>query len=241
MLDSNKIICALDFDNLSNAVNFINIINYDIIYKVGMEFFYSFGLEGINKIRKKKPGIKIFLDLKLHDIPNTVSSSLVPLIESIRPHMITLHVSGGSVMLKEAVKAINHTCKKRNFVKPIILGVTILTSLTQENLKMLGHFNPIQDYVIKYSELAYKTGLNGIVCSALEIELVKSLYKDLIIVTPGIRINKNNHDDQSRVVTPKKAFSIGADFIVMGRPLIQSKDPNTVISDIIHNNEQRKN
>ena len=102
---------------------------------------------------------------------------------------------------------------------------------------MLGHSNSIQDYVVKYSELAHKSGLNGVVCSALETELVKRLYKDLIIVTPGIRIDKNNHDDQSRVVTPKEAFSIGSDFIVMGRPLIQSKDPNIVISDIIYNKE----
>ena len=151
--------------------------------------------------------------------------------------MITLHVSGGSVMLKEAVKAVNHICKKHNFKKPIILGVTLLTSLAQEDLKMLGHSNSIQDYVVKYSELAHKSGLDGVVCSALETELVKGLYKDLIIVTPGIRINKNNHDDQSRVVTPKEAFTIGSDFIVMGRPLIQSKDPNIVISDIIYNKE----
>ena len=237
MLDSNKIICALDFDDLSSAVNFVSKINYDIVFKVGMEFFYNFGLEGVNKIRKKKPGIKIFLDLKLHDIPNTVASSLLPLIENIRPYMITLHVSGGSAMLKEAVKAVNRICKKRNFKKPIILGVTILTSLAQEDLKMLGHLSSIQDYVVKYSGLAHKSGLNGVVCSALETELVKSLYKNLLVVTPGIRINKNNHDDQSRVVTPKEAFSIGSDFIVMGRPLIQSKDPNKVISDIIYNKE----
>lgn len=235
MLNSNKIICALDFDDLSNAVNFVSKINYDIVFKVGMEFFYNFGLEGINIIRKRNPGIKIFLDLKLHDIPNTVASSLLPLIENIRPYMITLHVGGGSAMLKEAVNAVDRICKKRNFEKPIMLGVTILTSLGQDDLTMLGHSNSIQHYVIKYAKLAYKSGLNGIVCSALETELVKSLYKDLIIVTPGIRINENNHDDQSRVVTPKQAFTIGSDFIVMGRPLIRSKDPNIVISDIINN------
>lgn len=235
MLNSNKIICALDFDNLSNAINFVSKINYDIVYKIGMEFFYSFGAEGINILKKKNPGIKIFLDLKLHDIPNTVASSLLPLIENIRPYMITLHVSGGSTMLKEAVNAVDYICKKRNFKKPIMLGVTILTSLAQDDLKMLGHSKSIQDYVIKYAQLAYKSGLNGIVCSAFETELVKSIYKDLIIVTPGIRINKSNYDDQSRVVTPKKAFTIGSDFIVMGRPLIQSKDPNIVISNIINN------
>jgi orotidine-5'-phosphate decarboxylase len=235
MLNSNKIICALDFDNLSNAVNFVSKINYDIVFKVGMEFFYNFGLEGIDAIRKKKPGIKIFLDLKLHDIPNTVAKSLFPLIENIRPCMITLHVSGGSAMLKESVNVVDHICKKHNLKKPIMLGVTILTSLAQEDLKALGHSKSIENYVVKYAKLAYKSGLNGIVCSALETKLVKSLYKDFIIVTPGIRINKNNYDDQSRVVTPKKAFTIGSDFIVMGRPLTQSKDPNIVIGDIIKN------
>ena len=237
MLNSNKIICALDFNDLPNAFNFVSKINYDIVFKVGMEFFYNFGLEGINRLKKNKPGIKIFLDLKLHDIPNTVASSLLPLIENVRPYMITLHVSGGKDMLKKAVDAVNNICKKRNLKKPIMLGVTILTSLSQEDLIMLGHTNSIQDYVVKYAKLASNSGLNGIVCSALETKLVKSLYKDLIIVTPGIRINKNDQDDQSRVVTPREAFSIGSDFIVMGRPLIQSKDPNKVISDVIYNDE----
>ena len=237
MLNSNKIICALDFNDLSKAVNFVSKINYDIIFKVGMEFFYSFGIEGINEIRKVKPGIKIFLDLKLHDIPNTVSSSLSPLIQNARPYMITLHVSVGSKMLKGAVEAAGHISKKFGIKKPIILGVTILTSLSQEDLIMLGLTNSIQDYVIKYTKMASNVGLNGVVCSALETKLVKSLYKNLIVVTPGIRINKNTQDDQSRVVTPQEAFSNGSDFIVMGRPLINSKDPNEVISNVMNNNE----
>ena len=237
ILKSNKIICALDFNDLFKAVKFVSKINYDIVFKVGMEFFYHFGLDGVNQLRKVKSDIKIFLDLKLHDIPNTVSSSLFPLMDKVRPYMITLHVSGGSAMLKGAVEAVDIICKKRDFKKPIMLGVTILTSLSQKDLMLLGLTSSVQDYVVKYAKLAKYSGLDGIVCSALETQLVKNLYKDLIIVTPGIRINKNTQDDQSRVVTPKEAFLIGSDFIVMGRPLINSKDPNKVISDVINNNE----
>ena len=236
MLNSNKIICALDFDNLSNAVNFVSKINYDIVFKVGMEFFYNFGLEGIDAIRKKKPGIKIFLDLKLHDIPNTVAMSLFPLIENIRPYMITLHVSGGSSMLKESVNVVDHICKKHNLKKPIMLGVTILTSLNNNDIRAMGHAISITKSVENYSSIAKKAKLDGIVCSPLEVKSVKNMYgKSLKVVTPGIRLEESSDDDQSRFLTPKEAFNRGSDYIVMGRPLINALDPNNIIKKNIIN------
>ena len=100
-INSNQIICALDFDDFSKAENFIKAIDYDIVYKIGMEFFYRFGIEGIRKISKEKKKIKLFLDLKLHDIPNTVEKAIYPLVINVRPHMLTLHVAGGKKMLQK--------------------------------------------------------------------------------------------------------------------------------------------
>jgi len=107
MINSNKIICALDFDNISKAEDFVASIEHDIVYKVGMEFFFNHGLEGIKRLNKLKNNIKIFLDLKLHDIPNTVSMALYPLLNKINPFMITLHIAGGRKMLQEAVKTVD--------------------------------------------------------------------------------------------------------------------------------------
>ena len=233
-IGANKIICALDFDNISKAEDFIGSINYDIIYKIGMEFFYSFGLEGISKIRSLKKNIKLFLDLKLHDIPNTVAKSIYPLVTKIKPYMLTLHVSGGKKMLQESVAMVNKTSMQYDIQKPLLLGVTVLTSLNSEDFKEMGYSVLIEDCVKNFSNIAKKANLDGVVCSPLEVKLVKKLHGDhLKVITPGIRLEKNSNDDQSRFCSPIEAFKMGADFIVMGRPLINAIDPNQVIEKII--------
>ncbi len=232
MIHSNQIICALDFDDILKAENFVNSISHDIVYKVGMEFFFNHGLEGISRLVNLKNNIKIFLDLKLHDIPNTVSMGLKPLLKKINPYMITLHVSGGKKMLQEALKTVNQVSYSSK--KPIVLGVTILTSLDNKDLKEMGHTEPITEYVKKYAHIAKEAGLDGIVCSPLETGIVKELFgHTLKIVTPGIRIENNSQDDQIRFLTPLEAFKNGSDFIVMGRPLIRSTQPNELINNII--------
>ena len=235
MNKSENIICALDFNDLDQSISFIDSIEYDIIYKIGMEFFFNFGFEGINKIKKKKQNIKIFLDLKLHDIPNTVAKSLYPLLKNIQPHMFTLHISGGRKMLSEAVIINKEVSNYYKFKKPILLGVTILTSLSQEDYRSMGHKDSINDYVLRYANLASLSGLDGLVCSPLEIKSVKEhLGSKLKIVTPGIRFKSNSYNDQARIMSPYEAFQAGADYIVMGRPLINDSDPNKVIKDIIY-------
>ena len=235
-IDSKKIICALDFDDFSRAENFIKAIDYDIIYKVGMEFFYRFGIDGIKKITNLKKNIKLFLYLKLHDIPNTVERAIFPLVTNVRPYMLTLHVAGGKKMLQNSVLAATEASKKVNVQKPLLLGVTVLTSLDNEDLKEMGHTISITKTVKNYSNIAKKAKLDGVVCSPLEVKLVKKIHgKSLKVVTPGIRLEKSSNDDQSRFLSPKEAFNMGSDFIVMGRPLISALDPNNIIKKIISN------
>ena len=126
MIKENKIIIALDTNNLEKAINVVSNINSNIIVKIGMEFFYAFGYSGIEKIKNIRKNLKIFLDLKLHDIPNTVSKAIIPLIENVNPYMLTLHATGGEKKLKNTVEAVSKKTKK---MRPILLGVTVLTSL----------------------------------------------------------------------------------------------------------------
>ena len=235
-INSKQIICALDFDDFLKAENFIKVVDYDIVYKVGMEFFYRFGIDGIRKISNLKKNIKLFLDLKLHDIPNTVERAIYPLVTNIRPYMLTLHVTGGKKMLQNAVLAATEASKNINIQKPLLLGVTVLTSLNNKDLQEMGHTISITKSVENYSNIAKKAKLDGIVCSPLEVELVKNMHgKSLKVVTPGIRLEKSSNDDQSRFLSPKEAFNMGSDFIVMGRPLINALDPNKIIKKIINN------
>ena len=235
-INSKKIICALDFDDFSRAENFIKAIDYDIIYKVGMEFFYRFGIDGIRKITNIKKNIKLFLDLKLHDIPNTVERAIFPLVTNVRPYMLTLHVAGGKKMLQNSVLAATEASKKGNVQKPLLLGVTVLTSLNNKDLKEMGHTISITQSVENYSNIAKKAKLDGIVCSPLEVKLVKNMHgNSLKVITPGIRLENSSNDDQSRFLSPKEAFNMGSDYIVMGRPLIKSSDPNNIIKKIINN------
>ena len=235
-INSKKIICALDFDDFSKAENFIKAIDYDIVFKVGMEFFYRFGIDGIRKISNSKKNIKLFLDLKLHDIPNTVERAIYPLVTNVRPYMLTVHIAGGKKMLKNALFAVSEASNNSNIQKPLLLGVTVLTSLNNKDLQEMGHVISVTKTVENYSNIAKKAKLDGIVCSPLEVKLVKNMHgNSLKVITPGIRLEKSSNDDQSRFLLPKQAFNMGADYIVMGRPLINASDPNNIIKKIIDN------
>ena len=231
MIKPNKIIIALDTNNLEKATSIATEIDSDIIFKIGMEFFYSFGYEGIEKIKNIRKNVKIFLDLKLHDIPNTVCRGIIPLIDRINPYMMTLHATGGEKMLQEVVKVVKEKPIKD---KPLLLGVTVLTSLDLKSLVQLGWKANVKRNVINYALLCKKTGLNGVVCSAHEIEDVrKACGGNFLIVTPGIRFKGKSKDDQARVLTAKEAFSKGTDYIVIGRPVMNSKSPKEEILNIL--------
>ena len=234
MIKSNKIICALDLPDLEDIKRLVYSIEYDILYKFGMEFFYNFGMKGIEEVKKIKPNCKIFLDLKLHDIPNTVKRSIPPLLKKINPDILSIHASGGRKMIEEAVKITNKTSLELDIKRPLLIGVTILTSLSQGDLIEMGLNEKLENYVLNYAKLSKNSGLDGIVCSALETRNVKKkLGNNFKIITPGIRILNSNNQDQARVVTPKEAFNNGSDYIVMGRALISAEEPNKVIEKII--------
>jgi len=220
---SKKIIVALDSDDLNQTIKLVKLLRKEVYaFKIGYEFFFNFGLIGYKKIYSICP--KIFLDLKLHDIPNTVKNGLRALLK-IKPLMTTIHITGGDEMMKFSVL-------QNKFTK--ILGVSILTSMDSIQTKKYYNESNISSLVKKFTIEAKKNKLDGIVCSPQEIKHIrKNVGKNFIIVTPGIRINnKVKSDDQKRVETPKKAIDLGANFLVVGRPITRSKDPLKALKEI---------
>ena len=221
-----KIIVAIDISNLNKAVNLVKKLKKEVFaFKIGHEFFYNFGIEGYKKIYKICP--KIFLDLKLHDIPNTVDKGLSGLLK-LKPIFTTIHISGGDEMQRLS------TLKASKKTK--ILGVTVLTSLNESQTKKYYKEKNINTLVVKFAKYAKKNNLSGLVCSPLEIKIVrKEVGKNMILVVPGIRPDDgsiNIKDDQKRILTPKKAIKLGADYLVIGRPIIEAKNPLKTIKKI---------
>ena len=216
-----KIIVALDNNKIKENLELINQLKKDAFaFKIGYEFFYNFGFEGYNLI--KNNNVKIFLDLKLHDIPNTVEKA-VEAITKLDPYFLTIHLSGGDEMQRSAILV------KKNIK---IVGVSILTSLNSNQTTKYYFNRNIQNIVSQYTNSALKNKIDGIVCSPKEIFTIKTIAKNkLIIITPGIRpINYHDqNDDQKRTMTPKEAINAGADYLVVGRPIIKSKDPLTML------------
>ena len=223
-MSSKKIIVALDGSNIIKIKKIVNDLKTEVhSFKIGYEFFFNHGISGYNQIKKISP--KIFLDLKLHDIPNTVQKGILA-IEKLKPLLTTIHISGGSEMIKASL--IN---KKRTK----ILGVSILTSLNSQQTKKFYNEKNIEILIKKFSMEAKKQKLDGIVCSPKEIKIVREvLGKEFLIVTPGIRYQKLKavSDDQKRTLTPSKAISMGADLLVIGRPITLSKNPLKTLKDI---------
>ena len=220
------IFVAVDTNNHKRASEIINSTkNYIYGVKFGLEFFCSKGgREAIKKFKNKN--VKIFLDLKLKDIPNTVYKAIKSL-KDISPDYLTIHATGGEKMMKAAKKAQSETNKKMK-----ILAVTILTSLTNKDLKKMGSNTTIQTQVQKLAQTARLAKIHGIVCSAHEIKRVKKVSKNFEIVVPGIRIS-NKVQDQKRVMSPKQALKLGATHLVIGRDITKG-NPKTNIKKVLN-------
>ena len=223
-----KIIVAIDLSNLNKAIKLAKKIKNEVYaFKIGHEFFYNFGIDGYKKIYKICP--RIFLDLKLHDIPNTVVKGLTA-ISKLKPIFTTIHISGGDKMQKFS--------KIKNHKKMKVLGVTILTSLDKEQTLKYYKEKNIDMLVTKFARYAKNNNLNGLVCSPLEIAVVrKAIGNKMTLVVPGIRLenkSKNKKDDQKRTLTPKEAIKLGADYLVIGRPIVESQNPLETIKSINH-------
>ncbi len=225
-MTKNPIYCAIDTSNIDDAINIINQISpYVGGIKLGLEFFTSCGIKGIEKISKFE--LPLFLDLKLYDIPNTVKKSLQNIL-ALNPTYTTLHISGGSEMLKECVGL-----KKELNSKTNLIGVTILTSFDDDSINEVGISGTVNKNVENLSKLAFDCGLDGIVCSAMEIKKIKETFgSKLETVIPGIRNNTDKSNDQKRTLSAKEAITLGADILVIGRPITEANNPSEAAKSI---------
>ena len=223
-MKANKVIVALDTSNIKKVKEIVQKLKSEVYaFKIGYEFFLNHGIRGYNTIGKICP--RIFLDLKLHDIPNTTKKG-IEAINKLKPLLTTIHISGGDEMMKASLINRKHTK---------ILGVSILTSLDNTQTKKYYNEKKIENLVKKFVKQAKKNKLDGVICSPKEIKYIrKEVGKNFLIITPGIRINNSNKikDDQKRVLTPAEAISLGANFLVIGRPILQSKNPLNTIREI---------
>ena len=217
------IFCALDFSDIDETIQFLNIIKNEVGgIKLGLEFFSKNGLNGIKRL--KKFNLPIFLDLKLHDIPNTVKKTLLNIID-LEPNFLTIHLSGGKKMIEE-VTAIKNQTK--------IIGVSMLTSLDKNDLCALGINISENEYVHRLVNLGLQSGIDGVVCSPNEVKELKVKFSntDLFFVTPGIRLENDKIDDQKRLLSPGLAIKYGSSMLVIGRPITKSPDPIKSINNI---------
>lgn len=212
---SNPIFLALDVPRLDDAVALAEKVKQHVGgIKLGLEFFNAHGAHGVHMISQL--GMPIFLDLKLHDIPNTVAGAMQA-IHVLEPAIVTIHASGGRAMMEDAKAAAGENTK--------VVAVTMLTSLDERDLKSMGVGGTPHDHVMRLADLAHTSGLDGVVCSGHEIKAVHDQWKDGFFVVPGLRPEGSNTGDQKRVVTPRQARDDGASVLVIGRPISRAEDP----------------
>ena len=215
------VIIACDFASEEETLRFLDRFTEEKPFvKIGMELFYAAGPDIVRKLKSR--GHKIFLDLKLHDIPNTVKKAMA-VLSGLDVDMCNLHAAGTIAMMEAALEGLT----RPDGTRPLLIAVTQLTSTDEERMRKELLINAtVEETVLHYAENAKKAGLDGIVCSPLEAGAVKErLGKDFMTVTPGVRFADSAKDDQARITTPEKAKEIGSDYIVVGRPITQAEDP----------------
>lgn len=224
------IIVALDVETTKDVEKILRRLGNTVdFYKVGLKLFIHYGPEIIAFLKRRRK--KVFLDLKLHDIPNTVAEACREAVRH-RADLITVHASGGGEMMRAAVVAAAEEAKRRGLDRPYLMGVTVLTSM--DSLKELGlPANPARQ-VLRLARLSYDSGLDGVICSPLEIKALRKKFpRGFKIVTPGVRPAGSATHDQKRVKTPQEAFQLGANAVVIGRPVLEAKDPAGLVRQIL--------
>lgn len=231
-----RLIVALDVSTMDEVKAIVTSLGDSVsFYKVGMELFYAEGEKTIRYLQEQ--GKHVFLDLKLHDIPNTVAHG-VSSLTYVGANLITIHGQGGPVMMKAAVQAARESAEKLGVERPKLLAITVLTSFDEEAWTATGGQLPISDQVIRLAKLAKECGMDGVVCSALEAKMIRQACgEDFLIVTPGIRPSFATTDDQKRIATPASALQDGASRLVIGRPITQAKEPREAVRLIIEEME----
>ncbi|WP_394241475.1 orotidine-5'-phosphate decarboxylase [Vibrio astriarenae] len=222
-----KVIVALDYDNQADALAFVDRIDpASCRLKVGKEMFTLFGPQYVKALHDR--GFSVFLDLKFHDIPNTCSKAVRAAAE-MGVWMVNVHASGGERMMTASREILEPYGKDR----PMLIGVTVLTSMEQSDLAGIGLDIAPQEQVIRLAQLTKNSGLDGVVCSAQEANMLKTqLGQEFKLVTPGIRPAGAAVGDQKRIMTPVDAITSGSDYLVIGRPITQAADPATVLAEI---------
>lgn len=229
MTDKPRIYCAIDTGDLDKACDLAKAISPYCGIKLGLEFFNAFGPQGIEKVLKTAPETSLFIDLKYHDIPNTVAGAVRSICTHFTPDYLNVHASGGRPMMEAAQEACESTSKG----KTKLIAVTMLTSLSDEDLADVGYAHTSSEQVKKLALLTKASGLAGVVCSSHEIELLrKACGEDFALMVPGIRPKGADIGDQKRVMSPKEAVHLGATHIVIGRPITASADPAQTAAEI---------
>ena len=232
MNPKDRLIVALDVNSEEKAAALVAKLRGDVkIFKIGLELFSSCGPGIIDAVRKN--GYGLFLDLKFHDIPNTAANAAAAVT---RPgvSMFNVHALGGYEMMKRAAEAVKKEAARANIERPKILAVTVLTSASENDLKKLGINDNMKSVVLRLAGLAKDAGLDGVVASGEEAKDIKKCYgEDFLVVTPGVRPSWAKAGDQKRVVTPSEAIKAGADYIVVGRPVIEAPNPALAVKKIL--------
>lgn len=213
---SSHVFVALDTTDLARARSIATRVRHHVGgIKLGLEFFMEHGRHGVREMSGL--GLPVFLDLKFHDIPNTVAKAIHAL-HGLEPAVLTVHAAGGRAMMEDAKAAAPLGTK--------VVGVTVLTSLDGDDLRSIGLDSDPHEQVVRLAELARSSGLDGIVCSGAEVAAARRLWPDGFFVVPGVRLAEGEHGDQKRVITPRRALDDGASIIVVGRPITQAADPD---------------
>src|ERR1051326_2299246 len=228
----NPIIAALDVPTAEVALKLAEEIRPGVgAFKIGSELFTSAGPDIVRRIRSS--GASVFLDLKFHDIPNTVAKA-VAAATRLDVQMLTIHTSGGAEMMRAAQESAQKTGQQCGWKVPLVLGVTVLTSMDSRTLSEVGSNANVGAQVERLAGLAVKVGLKGLVCSPLEIAALRQILpRDIELVTPGIRTGAEKADDQKRTLTPKEALDAGASWLVIGRPIYGAKNPRAAAEAIL--------
>ena len=232
-----RLILALDVSDLAQVENLVRLLAPEIgMFKVGKQLFTYAGPQAVRLIQQL--GGEIFLDLKFHDIPNTVAKAASEATR-LGVKMFNVHASGSLQMMRSTVREVRRVCRQEKLRRPIMLAVTVLTSLNQDDLKRVGLDVKVADQVVRLALLSKEAGMDGVVASPHEVADIRAACgRRFVIVTPGIRPRDGQRNDQQRVMTPREAVEAGVDYIVVGRPILEAKDPVGAARSIVAEMEQ---
>jgi orotidine-5'-phosphate decarboxylase len=232
-LDKRQLIVALDVETAAEARQIVGELKDHVgAFKIGLQLFTSAGASFVSEV--VETGTKVFLDVKFHDIPNTVAKAARE-VARLGVWMFNIHAMGGSEMMSRTSAEVSEVCEKEGRARPKIIGVTVLTSADRETLSEVGIHDEVDSQVVKLARLTAKCGLDGVVASPHEVRPIREIIEDrnFLIVTPGIRPAFATNDDQRRVMTPGEAVSAGSDYLVIGRPVLQAKDRIEAVKKIL--------